>query len=310
VSVSGVAGVSVSGVRRTFGPVVAVDQMTFTAPSGSVTALVGPNGSGKTTMMLILASLLRPDAGTISIAGHDPVTAPTEVRRRLGWMPDTFGSYDNLTSREALEFFAAAHRMPRAARARRARELLALVHLEEFADAPVHVLSRGQKQRLGLARAIVHSPDVLLLDEPASGLDPRSRVDLRVLLRTLAGAGAAVLVSSHILSELEEMADRAVFVAGGHTQAEQTLGELRNAEVLGPWRIRALDPDRLLSALSRQGVTFDARDASGVQVMLRGDADAAELLAALMRDGVPVATIAPVGGALENAYLRLTEDRR
>ncbi|HEY3605295.1 MAG TPA: ABC transporter ATP-binding protein [Sporichthyaceae bacterium] len=307
---SEVGGVSVSGVRRTFGPVVAVDQMTFTAPPGSVTALVGPNGSGKTTIMLILASLLRPDVGQISIAGHDPITAPVEVRRRLGWMPDTFGSYDNLTSREVLEFFAAAHRLPKAARTRRARELLALVHLEEFADAPVHVLSRGQKQRLGLARAIVHSPDVLLLDEPASGLDPRSRVDLRVLLRTLAGAGAAVLVSSHILSELEEMADRAVFVAGGHTQAEQTLGELRNAEALGPWRIRALDTDRLLSALARHGVTFDARDASGVQVMLRGDADAAELLAALMRDGVPVATIAPVGGALENAYLRLTEDRR
>jgi ABC-2 type transport system ATP-binding protein len=161
-----------------------------------------------------------------------------------------------------------------------------------------------------MARAIVHSPEVLLLDEPASGLDPRSRVDLRVLLRTLAGAGTAVLVSSHILSELEEMADRAVFVAGGHTLSERTLGELRTAEVLGPWRIRALDTDRLLAALRFHGVNFDARDASGVQVMLRGDADAAELLASLMRDGVPVATIAPVGGALENAYLRLTEERR
>ncbi|HEY2831745.1 MAG TPA: ABC transporter ATP-binding protein [Sporichthyaceae bacterium] len=308
VSVAG--GVSVAGVRRTFGPVVAVDDMTFSAPPGTVTALVGPNGSGKTTLMLMLASLLRPDAGQIRVAGHDPVTEPTEVRRRLGWMPDTFGSYDNLTSREALEFFAAAHRLPRAARASRTRELLALVHLEEFADAPVHVLSRGQKQRLGMARAIVHSPDVLLLDEPASGLDPRSRVDLRVLLRTLAGAGAAVLVSSHILSELEEMADRAVFVAGGHTLSERTLGELRSAEVLGPWRIRALDTDRLLSALRQYGVDFDARDASGVQVMLRGDAEAAELLASLMRDGVPVASIAPVGGALENAYLRLTEERR
>ncbi|HZE65732.1 MAG TPA: ABC transporter ATP-binding protein [Sporichthyaceae bacterium] len=303
-------GVSVAGVRRTFGPVVAVDQMTFTAPPGSVTALVGPNGSGKTTVMLMLASLLRPDLGQLRVAGHDPVAAPSEVRRRLGWMPDTFGSYDNLTAREVLEFFAAAHRMPRAARAARARELLALVHLEEFADAPVHVLSRGQKQRLGLARAIVHSPDVLLLDEPASGLDPRSRVDLRVLLRTLAGAGAAVLVSSHILAELEEMADRAVFVAGGHTTAEQTLTELRSADVLVPWRIRALDTDRLLTALRHYGVDFDARDASGVQVMLRGDADAAQLLTALMRDGVPVATIAPAGGALESAYLRLTEERR
>ncbi len=303
-------GISVRGVRRTFGNVTAVDSMSFDAPPGLVTALVGPNGAGKTTLLLMLASLLTPDAGAIRIAGHDPVTAPSQVRRSMGWMPDTFGTYDNLTAREVLEFVASAYRMPRAVHSTRARELLELVHLAEFADRPVHVLSRGQKQRLGLARAIVHGPSVLLLDEPASGLDPRSRVELRGLLRQLAAGGCAILVSSHILAELEEMADAAVFVAGGRTVASQSVAEMRSADAPTPWRIRALEPDRLLTALTGYGVQFDPPDAAGVQVLLRGDADAAALLAALVRDGVRVAAIAPAGGALESAYLALTEDRR
>jgi ABC-2 type transport system ATP-binding protein len=303
-------GISVRGVRRTFGNVTAVDAMSFDAPPGLVTALVGPNGAGKTTLLLMLASLLTPDSGSIRIAGHDPVTAPDRVRRSMGWMPDTFGTYDNLTAREVLEFVASAYRLPRAVHTARARELLDLVHLAEFADRPVHVLSRGQKQRLGLARAIVHGPTVLLLDEPASGLDPRSRVELRGLLRELANSGCAILVSSHILAELEEMADAAVFVAGGRTVASQRLSELRSADAPVPWRIRALEPDRLLPALTAYGVPFDPPDASGVQVLLRGDADAANLLAALVRDGVRVAAIAPAGSALESAYLALTEDRR
>jgi ABC-type multidrug transport system ATPase subunit len=297
-------------VRRSFGSVVAVDAMSFTAPPGAVTALVGPNGSGKTTLLLMLASLLKPDSGSIRIAGHDPVTASVQVRRRMGWMPDSFGTYDNLTAREVLRFVAAAYRMSRPAAQQRTAELLALIHLEEFADSPVHVLSRGQKQRLGLARAIMHSPEVLLLDEPASGLDPRSRIELRSLLRALAAGGTAVLVSSHILAELEEMADRAVFVTGGRTVAEQHLSDLRTADSPAPWRIRALDPDRLLAMLNAYRVPFDTPDASGVQVFLRGDHDAAELLAALLRDGVRVAAISPAGGALESVYLAMTQDRR
>ncbi|MGQ0844357.1 MAG: ABC transporter ATP-binding protein [Sporichthyaceae bacterium] len=304
------AGISVREVRRTFGGVVAVDSMTFDAPPGVVTALVGPNGAGKTTLLLMLASLLTPDSGSIRIAGHDPVGAPSLVRRWMGWMPDTFGTYDNLTAREVLEFVAAAYRLPKAVHSARARELLELVHLAEFAERPVHVLSRGQTQRLGLARAIVHGPRVLLLDEPASGLDPRSRVELRGLLRTLAASGCAILVSSHILAELEEMADAAVFVAGGRTVAAQSVAEMRSADAPAPWRIRALEPDRLLAALQSYGVAFDPPDANGVQVLLRGDVDAAALLAALMRDGVRVAAISPAGGALESAYLALTEDRR
>jgi ABC-type multidrug transport system ATPase subunit len=302
--------VSVRSVRRTFSSVVAVEEMSFDVPPGAVTALVGPNGSGKTTLLLMLATLLRPDAGRISVAGHDPVTAPREVRRLMGWMPDTFGTYDNLTAREVLQFVAAAYRMPRSAQLRRTTELLDLVHLSEYADRPVHVLSRGQKQRLGLARAIVHSPSVLLLDEPASGLDPGSRVELRTLLRGMAAAGTAVLVSSHILTDLDQTADRAVFVAGGRIVAEQTVSELRTTDDPAPWRIRALQPERLLAMLTHYGVTIGPIDDSGVQIVLRGDNDAAALLAALLRDGVPVAALAPLGSALESKYLAINERDR
>lgn len=304
-------GIEVRGVRRTFGTVVAVDHMDLAAPPGAITALVGPNGAGKTTLMLMLATLLSPDSGEIQIAGHDPVRAPGQVRARMGWMPDSFGSYETLTAREVLEFVAAAYRLSRPARAARASELLERIHLIEFADRPVHVLSRGQKQRLGLARAIVHRPSVLLLDEPASGLDPRSRVDLRVLLRDLAADGAAILVSSHILAELEEMADNVVFVSGGRTASSHRVSDLRaGSDTATPWRVRALEPDRLLAALTALGIVHSEPDAAGIQVMLRGDHEAADLLAALIRDGVRVATLAPTGGALESAYLAMTDERR
>ncbi|MBA0126618.1 ABC transporter ATP-binding protein [Haloechinothrix sp. YIM 98757] len=303
-------GISAAHVRRTFGNVVAVDDMGLTAPAGQVTALVGPNGSGKTTLLLVLATLLVPDAGEIRVAGHDPVREPREVRSRIGWMPDAFGTYDTLTPREVLQFVAAAYRLPRDRHAARARELLALVHLEDLADRPVHVLSRGQKQRLGLARALVHDPGVLLLDEPAAGLDPRSRIELRGILRDLAADGRALLVSSHVLAELEEIADRAVFVDGGRTVDEHDLTELRPTQ-RRPWRLRSLDQESLLSRLDGLGVTVTGQPGpAGVDVMLAGDEEAADLVAALVRDGVRVVECAPAAGTLEAAYLEMTEGRR
>ncbi|MQA61810.1 MAG: ATP-binding cassette domain-containing protein [Actinophytocola sp.] len=303
-------GIVAANVRRTFGDVVAVDDIGLAAPAGCVTALVGPNGAGKTTLLLVLATLLTPDAGQIRVAGYDPVREPREVRARIGWMPDAFGTYDTLTAREVLEFVAAAYRLPRARHTVRARELLALVHLAQFADRPVHVLSRGQKQRLGLARALVHDPAVLLLDEPAAGLDPRSRIELRGILRGLAAEGRAVLVSSHVLAELEETADRVVFVDGGRTVDEHHLADLRPTQ-RRPWRLRALDQELLLSSLAGLGAVITGEPGlAGVEVMLAGDEEAAELVAALVRDGVPIVACAPAAGTLEAAYLEMTEDRR
>ncbi len=303
-------GIVAANVHRSFGDVVAVDNIGLSAPAGQVTALVGPNGAGKTTLLLMLATLLAPDAGEIRVAGHDPVRAPHQVRSRIGWMPDSFGTYDTLTAREVLEFVAAAYRLPRDRHSVRARELLALVHLEEFADRPIHVLSRGQQQRLGLARTLVHDPTVLLLDEPAAGLDPRSRIELRGILRRLAVEGRAVLVSSHVLAELEQTADRVVFVDHGRTVSEHHVADLRSTQ-RRPWRLRTLDQESLLSSLTGLGtvITGEAGPA-GVEVMLASDEEAAELVAALVRDGVPVVACAPAAGSLEAAYLELTENRR
>lgn len=299
-------GVLAREVRRRFGGIEAVRGMDLTVPYGEVTALVGPNGSGKTTLMLMAATLLAPDSGTLRIGGLDPVTQPDAVRARLGWMPDTFGVYDQLNTREYLGFFTEAYRMPRASANERVDELLDLVHLTEFAGQPVHVLSRGQKQRLGVARALVHKPDVLLLDEPASGLDPRSRIELRDLLRAQAQQGAAVLVSSHILSELEEIADRAVLVDHGASVSEHRLDEL---EQRSTWQIRALEGD-LIAALDQRGFAHREVATSAVDVDLDSEQDAADLLKGLLADGIRVISFAPVGNLLESAYLALTEERR
>ncbi|MEW2355177.1 ABC transporter ATP-binding protein [Spirillospora sp. NPDC029432] len=303
-------GVEVRGVTRRFGAAHALQGMDLTAPYGQVTALVGANGAGKTTLLLILATLLAPDAGLVRVAGHDLRTDAAGARLALGWMPDTFGVYDRLTVDEYLEFFADAYRLPAAEKARRIRALLTLVHLDDYQGRPVHVLSRGQKQRLGVARALVHRPRVLLLDEPASGLDPRSRVELRDLLRTLAGDGVAVLVSSHILSELEEMADRVVLVDHGRTVGQHRMDDLA-AAARTRWRIRALDPDTLAAALA-------ARPEAGLVVPLPGGAEvgplteaaAADLLTGLVADGLRLAGFGPVGGALESVYMAMTENRR
>jgi len=311
-------GIEVTGATRAFGSVQAVDHIDLLARPGEVTALVGPNGAGKTTLLLMLATLLAPDGGTIRIAGLDPVAEPRQVRAAIGWMPDAFGTWDALTVREVLETVGAAYRMAPGLARTRAAELLDLVHLGDLADRPARVLSRGQKQRLGLARALVHHPSVLLLDEPASGLDPRSRIELRDILRQLAASGATLLVSSHILTELQEIADRAVIVARGRSVAVQDLtsGSATGSgsgdgsgQRVSHWRITSLDPPRLMAALAHHGVaTLPLTDAVDVEVA--GDIAASELLAQLVGDGIPITSFAPSYGALETAYLAATEDRQ
>lgn len=305
-------GVVAREVRRTFDLVVAVDRIDLRVPPGRVTALVGPNGSGKTTLMLMMAGLLAPDSGHLTVAGASPVTRPSVVHAAVGWMPDVLGQWETLTCREVLTTFSDAYGAPAEQGRARAAELLRDVHLSELADAPARVLSRGQKQRLGLARALVHDPQVLLLDEPASGLDPRSRVDLRVLLRALAAQGKAVLVSSHVLSELDDLADAAVFVSRGRTVDTRTLEAMSRAT--RRWQLTALDTGRLRAWLRDHGV-LEVVDPAAVRpdhvlVELSGPEAAAELLRDLVADGVEVVSQAPASGALEQVYLGLESERR
>ena len=304
-------GVVAEGIRRSFGRVEAVRKMDFTAPAGEVTALIGPNGSGKTTLLLILASLLAPDAGSVRVNGADPMQRPLDVRAAVGWMPDTLGTWGSLTAREILAAVAAFYGMAPLTAAARAEELLDTVRLGDVADQPARVFSRGQQQRLSLARALIHDPSVLLLDEPASGLDPGSRVDLRVLVRRLAAAGKTVVVSSHVLAELDEMADRAVFVARGETIKTQSLADAGAQERW--YAIRSLDTGALLRQIDLRGIPYRQQGGSArpeVRVRLAGEAEAAQLLRVLVQADVSVSSFAPAGGALEETYMSLETDRR
>jgi ABC-type multidrug transport system ATPase subunit len=304
-------GIDATGVRRSFGSVHAVQDVTFSAAPGRVTGLVGPNGSGKTTLMLMLASLLRPDAGEMSIGGIDPIADPAGARRLLGWMPDSLGAWPSLTAREVLVATAQLYDLSRGDARARADALLELVDLAALADSAARVLSRGQKQRLALARALVHDPRVLLLDEPASGLDPQARIALRVLLRRLAAEGRTIVISSHVLSELEEVVDDAVFMVDGRTVGVDRVAAA--ATRLRSWRVRLVaDPSRgadaaradVAAALGRSvdEVGVDRRD---LLVPFADDAGAVAGLRALVGAGVAVVEFAPAVGDLEHAFLDL-----
>lgn len=300
-------GIEADGLRRAFGDVRAVDGVTFSAPAGAVTALIGPNGSGKTTLLLLLAGLLKPDAGHASVDGFDLATQNLQARSRIGWMPDVFGTWDALTCTEILSTFARAYGLAKPEAERRALEMLERVYLAEFGPRPARVLSRGQKQRLGLARALVHDPAVLLLDEPASGLDPRSRIELREVLRGLASEGRTVLVSSHVLSELEEVYDHAVFLSQGRTVELSTAAQ--PASVSRGWRLDAIDPVGLRTFLDEADIPWQSGSGGDVVVQLTGYDSAAQLVQAAVAAGVLVHTIAPLSGRLEEAYLSLDQER-
>ncbi len=308
--VSAAGGITATAVSRSFGQVRAVEHMDFNAPAGKVTALIGPNGAGKTTLLLMLASLLAPDSGTITVEGLDPQHQRAEVRRRIGWMPDTLGVWESLTAREILTQMARFYQLPKTGIAQRVTDMLDRVRLSDLADQPARVLSRGQQQRLSLARALIHDPSVLLLDEPASGLDPGSRVELRTMLRQLAAEGKSIVVSSHVLSELDEIADAAVFVNHGRTVRQQTTEEAAAAG--RRYAIAATDGSALAAKLTELGLAFRVEDGRrpSVSLMLTNDDDAARLLRDLVLAGVAVRSFAPASGALEETYMNLEGERR
>ncbi|MBN8424084.1 ABC transporter ATP-binding protein [Microbacterium esteraromaticum] len=296
-------GISAEGVRRSFGSVHAVSDATFRAEPGRVTGLVGPNGAGKTTLLLMLASLLAPDAGSIRIGDVDPVADPAAARRMLGWMPDALGAWPSLTARESIVTTARLHDMSPADAAARADELLHVVGLAELAASPARVLSRGQKQKLGLARALVHEPQVLLLDEPASGLDPEARVHLRVMLRDLAAQGKTVLISSHVLSELEEVVDDVVFMVAG------AMVDAVGAPSARAYRVRVAGADARAGVAEALGLPAESvgADRGDALVSFTDDTAAVEGLRRMITAGLPVLEFAPAQSALEESFLALRQ---
>jgi len=212
---------------RLFGTTRAVDHVSFSVPRGSVFGYIGPNGAGKTTSMRILATLELPTSGDALVDGLSSVNDPDRVRGRLGFMPDGFGTYSDTNCVEYLDFFARSYGLVGRDRTRRLRYVMQFTGLEPLAMKPIRGLSKGMRQRLCLGRALIHDPPVLVLDEPAAGLDPRARIELRQIIRSLAAEGKTILISSHILTELAEMCDRLGIIERGQLLATGSVDEIR-----------------------------------------------------------------------------------
>ena len=306
--------VRTEGLVKRYGGTIAVAGIDLAIESGEIFGLVGPNGAGKTTTLRILATLLRPSAGKAEIDGWSVTRNPDEVRRVLGFMPDAFGVYDDMKVWEYLDFFARCYGLPASRRRRMIADLLELVDLGDKRDAYVQTLSRGMQQRLCLAHALVHDPQVLLLDEPASGLDPRARIELRELLRELRSMGKTILISSHILPEVEELCTSVAIVDRGQVLAQGRVSDIERRLRFGAvLRVRLLlEGEELAAARDRFAAAPDVASATvledgTIELGFRGDdAASARLLTDSVAAGLPVVSFARAASDLEELFLQVT----
>ena len=306
--------VRTAGLIKRYPGTLAVAGLDLDVGEGEIFGLVGPNGAGKTTTLRILATLLTATSGEAEVAGISVLRNPDEARRVLGFMPDVFGVYDDMKVWEYLDFFARCYNIPADRRRRMIGDLLDLVDLGDKRDAYVQGLSRGMQQRLCLAHTLVHDPQVLLLDEPASGLDPRARVELRELLRELRALGKTIVISSHILPELEELCTSVAIVDHGQVLAQGRVSDiekrLRYGAVL---RVRVLGDGAAIEA-ARQHFATEERVASAailddgqIELGFRGDDDeSAALLTRAVAAGIRVASFARAASDLEELFLQVT----
>ena len=306
--------VRTSGLVKRYPGTVAVAGLDLDIADGEIFGLVGPNGAGKTTTLRILATLLRPTSGEAEVAGISVTKNPDDARRVLGFMPDVFGVYDDMKVWEYLDFFARCYGIPAARRRRMIGDLLDLVDLGDRRNAYVQGLSRGMQQRLCLAHTLVHDPQVLLLDEPASGLDPRARVELRELLRELRSLGKTIVISSHILPELEELCTSVAIVDHGRVLAQGRVSDIeRRLRAGAVLRVKLLADDAghetARSWFAEQPfVASAALNPDGtIEIGFRGDDQAtSRLLVAAVTAGLPVMTFARAASDLEELFLQVT----
>ncbi|BCX50027.1 multidrug ABC transporter ATP-binding protein [Haloferula helveola] len=304
------SAIRVHNLYRYFGQLKAVNGISFEIPHGSVCGFVGANGAGKTTTMRILASLDYPTMGLAEVCGINVVHHPEEVRRLIGWMPDHFGNYEHMTVLEYLDFYARAFGYSGKERRMRVQEVMEFTDLIPLAERFSNKLSKGMTQRLCLGRALLHDPQVLIMDEPAAGLDPKARVELKHLIRVLADEGKTIFISSHILSELGEMCDSLLFVNAGrivhHGDADSlkhgtdiTGGLLYDVQIVG-------DPGRVSEwCMVNPHVEFmESRKLGGRIRIEAGDPEkAADVLARMIRDGLKVVEFHREQRNLEDAFI-------
>ncbi len=304
-------------VKR-FGKFTAVNGLSLEVPTGSIYGFVGPNGAGKTTTMRMLTTLTRPTSGTASVAGHSVTNEPRAVRRAIGYMPDEFGVYDDMRVWEYLDFFAACYDIQESERKRLIDDLLELVELTHRRDDMVDKLSRGLKQRLSLARTLAHDPQVLILDEPASGLDPRARVEIRELLVELAKMGKTIFFSTHILADVSEICTHIGIVEAGEIIAQGSMAQMRaqlqpHREITVTLRdAEAVETVKTLLSSNTEVVSVTELDAKNGRPRLRidftGDDDGvAALNQAISAAGVAIMGFTEETKDLEAMFMRVTK---
>ena len=303
--------IEVHNLTKQYRDLTAVWNLSLNLEAGDIFGFIGPNGAGKTTTIKMLATLLRPTSGTALIDGHDILTEQQAVRGVIGYMPDFFGVYDDIKVWEYLDFFAAAYRIPRSQRPQTISDVLQLTDLVGKRDSYVDELSRGMKQRLCLAKTLVHNPKVLLLDEPASGLDPRARIEIRELLKELRRMGKTIFISSHILAELADFCNKIGIIENGQLVISGAVDEIM-AQLQGHLHVtvrtldggieqaqRLLATQPLVGEIEADGDTLRL-DFSGARE------DLPELLRRLVLAGVPVVSFAEEQMDLEDVFIRLT----
>ncbi|HVX59472.1 MAG TPA: ABC transporter ATP-binding protein [Pirellulales bacterium] len=298
-------------LTKKYGDLFAIRQLDIKLDAGDVFGFIGPNGSGKTTTMKILATLLNPTWGEAYVCGYSIYTKPKEIRRLIGYMPDFFGVYDDMKVIEYLEFFAAAYRIKGAQRRKACNDMLELVDLDYKREALVTSLSRGMTQRLGLARVLLHDPQVLLLDEPASGLDPRARIEIRGLLKRLRSMGKTIMVSSHILPELADICNKIGIIERGellvNSDVDEVMRRVRRQPVLKVGVIGDMEAAaRLIEG--QDGVEKVALTNGVVTVtMAAGATDYSGLPSALIGAGYKLTLFKEEEVNLETAFMELTK---
>lgn len=299
-------------LTKRYGSFTALDSLSISVRRGEILGFIGPNGAGKTTCIKILVGLSKPTSGHAKIAGVDCAHGSRKIKRLVGYMPDKFGSYDNMRVREYLDFFGAAYGIPLRQRSRRIDEVLEITNSAYMQDKFVESLSHGMQQRVGIARTLLHNPEVLILDEPANGLDPTARIEMRELLLKLADHGKTLIVTSHILPELARICNRVAIITGGKLRAFGGLDDvMRQLCPRRSYEVQLLEPDQLPLAQASLGEWLHADEtlsvSSAERVLrfptARSERELSELLNRLIEKRIAIAQFREVATDLEDAFL-------
>ena len=305
--------VCIRDLRVNYGKFEAVKGISLDIPRGEVFGFIGPNGAGKSSTIRVLATLQPKFRGMALVCGMDVLSQPQQVREKIGYMPDFFGVYEDLTSLEYLHFFAAAYKIPSHKRRGVIDDVLSLTDLTHKADSPVDGLSRGMKQLLALARVLLHDPDLLLLDEPASGLDPRARIEVRELLKALKDMGKTILISSHILHELSQLCTRIGIIETGEMVAQGSLNDIfKQLQLKRVIHLRLENPQEGLEERVRKiaGVDSVETQVDRWAIKLHEDVlSVADFHQALVEEKARITMFQPEAMDMETAFMKLTEGK-